>query len=326
MLASAHEVYVLTSGEVAKDLTYPPINLFAAAVSHKYLFLSAALAGIFLVICILGVSLSRKLEARIDPILFKIKPYAASIAQATLGLALLASAYYGALFGTEVSIAHLFGAHAKLVLVLLYIAGSSIILGIYPRIGGALAVIIYISAICAGEGVYMLSYLTYFGEGLVILLFSGGYGLLRYRIPLAGRAQRLMDALAKRKHFIMRICFSASLIYAALYAKLIHGTLALNTVAKYHLTNYFHFDPIFVVLGAFIIELLIGLFYLIGFELRFTSLLFLMFLTMSLVFFGEAVWPHIILIGTAITIFAHGYDEYTVLRPWYEKGAREPIF
>ena len=148
----------------------------------------------------------------------------------------------------------------------------------------------------------------------------------KYRPHVTGRLAHFLFELNKRKYFIMRAAFATSLLYAALYAKLIHGALALNTVNDYHLTNYFHFAPLFIVLGAFLIEMSIGLFYLLGFELRFTSLFFLTFLTMSLVFFGETVWPHYVLIGTGISMFVHGYDEYTVERAWYRKGKREPVF
>jgi hypothetical protein len=320
--ASAHEVYVLNHDEIATDIAQPPLNLFAVAVSQESLFFTSAFVGLLLVILILGISLSRKVEKAIDPFLFKIKPYSSYVAQITIGCALLASAYYGALFGVELPLNHLFGGYDVLATIILYISAFSILFGIYPRIGGLCAVAIYLAAVCSGQGLYMISYLTYFAEGGIIFFLGAGYSFL-------GSTRKgdsaFMKALRKRSHFILRICFSTSLIYAAFYAKFIHGALALDTVMKYHLTNYFHFAPLFIVLGAFLVELSIGLFYLIGFEIRFVSLFFLTFLTLSLVFFGEAVWPHIILIGTAIGLFVHGYDEYTLERRWYIQGKREPV-
>ena len=324
LIASAHEVYVLSHSEIAMDLLYPPINLFAVAVSHKYQFLTAALLGVIVVVCVFGISILHNLGRRIDPFLFKIKPYAGHIAQITIGFALIASAYYGALFGTELPLVMLFGTHAQAVTLVLYFAGGCILFGVYPRIGALLALWLFVWSV-VGEGVYMLSYLTYFGESMIILLFGAGYTLFSYKLEPHGSLKKIYSAVKRRKEFIMRICFSTSLIYAALYAKLIHGELALNTVMKYHLTNYFSFDPLFIVLGAFLIEMSIGLFFLIGFEIRFTALFFLTFLTMSLVFFGESIWPHIVLIGTAITMLVHGYDEFTIEKLWYKKGKREPV-
>ena len=325
LMASAHEVYVLSNGEISNDLLYAPINLFAVALSHEYQFLTAAFLGALLIFCVLGISLLHGLGRHLDPFLIKIKPYAAHIAQITIGLALIASAYYGALFGTELPFTKLFPNYTQLVTIALYVSGGCILFGVFPRFGSVLAILLFIWSIFTGEGTYMLSYLTYFGESLVILLFGAGYSLFSYTPTFSGSTKKFFTALERRKHFIMRICFSTSLIYAALYAKLIHGELALNTVMKYHLTNFFPFDPLFIVLGAFLIEMSIGLFFLIGFEIRFTALFFLAFLTMSLFFFGESVWPHIILIGTAITLFVHGYDEFTVEKIWYKKGKSEPV-
>jgi hypothetical protein len=322
LFVSAHEVYVLDSASIANDISQPSLNLFKVALSHEYLFLFCLFLGLLGVLSILGISLSRKIESWIDPILLKIKPYAGHIAQITLGAALIASAYYGALFGTELPLQTLFGTYAFMVTLGLYFAGALLVLGMYPRLGGLIAIVAYSFAF-AKVGVYMLSYMTYFGEALVTLLFGGGYVFLTLKHPWG--SGNLISAIQKRKHFLLRIAFSISLIYAALYAKLIHGALALDTVTKYHLTNYFHFDPLFIVLGAFLVEMTIGIFYLIGFEIRFTSLFFLTFLTMSLLFFGESVWPHIVLIGTAITMFLHGYDEFTIEHPWYRKGKREPV-
>jgi hypothetical protein len=324
LLASAHEVYVLGASEIAKDISYPPINLFAVAISHEYQFLTAGLVGVLIVGSVFVISILHSLGRRIDPFLIRIKPYAGHIAQITLGAALIASAYYGALFGIELPIANLFGSSAGIAIAALYIAGASLLLGIYPRIGALIVMALYVLA-AKEKGIYMLSYLTYLGESLILLLFGGGYALFRYEPAFWKAVRRGFAAIEKRKHLIMRICFGTALIFAALYAKLIHGQLALDTVTKYHLTDYFPFDPLFIVLGAFLVEMSIGIFFLIGFEIRFTALFFLAFLIMSLVFFGESVWPHIILIGTALSLFVHGYDEYTVEKLWYTKGKKEPV-
>lgn len=322
-IVRAHEVYVLDPTSVAKDLTLPPLNLFQIALSHEYLFLLSAFLGILGLVCIFGISLSRKLEKLLDPIIFKIKPYAGYITQVTLGLALGASAYYGVLFGTELSFIHVFGQYTQLATAGLIVASASLIFGIYPRLGGFIGMVIYLFSLKT-IGMYMVSYLTYFGEALVTFFFGGGYAIITYGGKLFGSGN-LMFEIQKRKHFLIRIFFSSSLIYTAFYAKFIHGALALDTVNTYHLTHYFPFDQPFIVLGAFLVEITIALFYLIGFEIRFTSLFFLTFLSMSLVFFGESVWPHIILIGTALAMFVHGYDEYTIEHTWYLKNKREPV-
>lgn len=322
--ASAHEVYVLTSAEIAADMAQPPINLFAVAAAQKETFIVWAMLSLLAVILVFGVSVSYGLRKYATPLLLKIKPYASYVIQFCLGLSLVASAIGSALFGPELPLWQLFGQYAMLVQVVLYVSGSMIILGLYPRVASAVVMLVFACAIVT-QGIYMIGYGTYFGEALIILLFGSGYSFRSHAPRFTGKLARFMFELHKRKYFIMRVFFSMSLLFAAFYAKFIHGALALNTVLDYHLTRYFHFEPLFVVLGAFLIEITVGIFYLIGFELRFTSIFFLVFLTMSLLFFGESVWPHIILIGTAISMFMHGYDEYTVERFWYKKGRREPV-
>lgn len=324
-IASAHEVYVLNGGEVSHDISLPPLNLFSIAVENGHQFLLIAFLAIVGVVCILGISISRKLENILDPMLLKIKPYAPYISQVTIGLAVLASAYYRDLFGTELPFTHLFGSYAHVVTILLYISAFSFLFGIYARIGGFITMIIYLVAVFSGQGIYMLSYMTYLGTSIFMIILGGGYNLLDFGSSFGFHQHKIISYLRDRKYFIIRIFFSISLIYSALYAKLIHGQLALDTVNKYHLTNYFHFSPAFVVLGAFIVEIIVGLFYLLGFEVRFVSIFFLVFLTMSLCFFGESVWPHLILIGTAISMLVHGYDEYSIERKWYKKGVSEPV-
>jgi hypothetical protein len=119
--------------------------------------------------------------------------------------------------------------------------------------------------------------------------------------------------------------FGISALYASWYAKLFHSNLALNTVTDYHLTKYFHFSALFIVLGALIVESLIGFFFILGIEIRFTALFFLVFLTLSLFFFGEVVWPHLILIGVNIAFILHGYDKYSIEGRFFEKDNREPV-
>ncbi len=318
----AHEVYVLGHDQIVHDLAQPAVNLFQIAEESGGQFILWSIIGALIIFLVLGISISRKVEKKIDPFLFKIKPYAGHVAQVTLGLALLASAYYGALFGTELPFANVFGASTFVVTFLLYVASFSILFGVYERLGGLLAIIIYLSALSSVGG-YLASYLVYLGEAFVIFLFGGGYSLVKNKFEFLNN--KIKKYLDRRKFFIVRACFSVSILYAAIYAKLLHGSLAFDTVNTYHLTNYFHFSPAFIVLGAFLIEFSIGLFILLGFEIRFISFVFLAFLTLSLCFFGEVVWPHIVLLGTNIVLFLHGYDEFTVFHHLYKKNRREPV-
>ncbi len=90
--------------------------------------------------------------------------------------------------------------------------------------------------------------------------------------------------------------------------------LSLDVVNRYHLTHYFPFDPLFVVLGAALIEVTVALLYMAGLLQRFTTVIFLVFMSLSLIFFKESVWPHYLLIALGIGIFLHQPDKWALDR------------
>jgi uncharacterized membrane protein YphA (DoxX/SURF4 family) len=152
----------------------------------------------------------------------------------------------------------------------------------------------------------MLTYANYLGE--IILLLTVGFKKIK---PYG--------------FLILRVLFGTALIYTSFYAKILYSNLALMTVTKYNLTNYLHFEPHFLVLGAACVEILIGLFFILGIEIRATAIFLLFWLTLSLMFFGEVVWPHIILIGIPIAFFFYGYDKYSIEGYFFKKGDAEPV-
>jgi hypothetical protein len=321
----AHEVYVLDQAEISRAITQGPLNLFAVAQSERNQFFTWMFIILAVVFVVLGVSFIRSLGKKLNPIFIKIKPYADHILQITLGVAVLAAAHHGVLFGPELPLQDLFQGHALFARLTLYITGSCILFGVYPRIGALGIIALYFLSYFGFGGVYMLSYAIYAGIALMIVLFGAGYSTIKYVPTFSDTWTNFLYELHKRKYFILRVIFAGSLAFAAIYAKFLHGSLALTVVSKYNLTDYFPFDPAFIVLGAFMIEMLIGVFYLIGFELRFTSIVLLVFLGLSLNFFNEILWPHYIIIGTAIAMFFHGYDDYAIERLLYKKDGMEPV-
>ena len=322
----AHEVYVLDNHEIEFALTEKPLHLVDIVASHSNQFILWSSIGLLLVCGVFIFSVSVKVEQLLDKYLIKIKRVAPVIAQITLGLSLVASAYYGAIFGVELPFDKAFGAYAGPLSIAVSIIGAALLLGIYPRLAALGAIAIFLPLLDK-YGLYMLNYFTYLGEALTIFLLGSNYDLFRKKDnhPWWHSNFWLAPHLQKYKYLLIRIFFGTSLIYAALYAKYIHGALALETVAKYQLTQYFHFDPLFLVLGALMVEIFLGICFLIGFEIRFASIFFLVFLTMSVIFFKEAVWPHVILIGTAISMFTHGYDRYTITGRLSKRKDLEPV-
>jgi uncharacterized membrane protein YphA (DoxX/SURF4 family) len=176
----------------------------------------------------------------------------------------------------------------------------------------------------------MLTYADYLGAMLTSLAVGNSIfaidAYVHHRYPRV--FQSIIRWMERHAFLMLRVAFGTSLIFASSYAKFLHAQLAIDTVVLYNLTNFFPFEPAFIVLGAFAIELLAGIFIMAGIEIRFASLFLLFWLTLSLLYFGEAVWPHVILFGGVITLFMHGYDKHTLqwgLMRMRNKRAMEPV-
>ncbi len=185
--------------------------------------------------------------------------------------------------------------------ILLFIASICIALGFFTEIAAGIALIIF----CIGYfvfGAYLTTYLNYLGEIIVLTLF--------------GMRQWSLDGLlfGESKHFaslrpydstIVRVCYGIALMFAAVSVKFLHPALTVQVVNQWHLTQFhwlFPSDPLLITLGAGLAELAIGLFIVIGFEMRLTVLISLFYITLSLMYFHELVWPHLMLYGISLSI------------------------
>ncbi len=318
---SAHEVYVLKSGEVQNALTATSPNPLTAISGQLGLFIFSGVVIALLMLVVLAISFNARVERVFNPILIRIKEFAPLIGRLTLGSALLASGYYQASFGPELPI----GPNLSLLLLIL---GGLILAGCLTRIAALLSMIIFAMSVWQYHW-YMLTYLNYFGEMFLFLILGGGLWSLDRHIEGLQKVENIFAGFAqffeRYSFLILRICFGTALLFASFYAKFLHSNLALDTVNDYHLTNYFSFTPLFLVLGAFLIEAIFGLCFFFGVQIRFMAIAFTFFLTLSILFFGEAVWPHIILFGVNFALFAHGYDKYTVGMFFQGKRAGEPV-
>lgn len=313
VMASAHEVYVLSPQVIQTDLTTPSPNPLDAFWDHQTQFYLWAFIGFVLVSTVFFASVTHKLEEFFESYLTPLKKWAPFVARITLGVCLVATAYNHALFGPELPL-HDFGQYAVYLEYILYLAGVLVLVGVGARIGAALAMLVFLcGAVLYGS--YMLNYANYLGEMLAIFLLSGWVGLPK-------RVHPNVEALA---FLLLRIPFGISVAFASFYAKFLHSNLALSTISEYHLTNFFHFDPLFIVLGACLIEVVMGIFFILGFEIRHTALFFLFWLTMSLLYFGEAVWPHLLLFGVNAALFMYGYDKWSIEGRLFNRGRFQPF-
>ena len=93
---------------------------------------------------------------------------------------------------------------------------------------------------------------------------------------------------------VLRIFFGATLIYSGILIKVAHPAVALAVVEKYRLTELIPFvsDPLLFVFLCALIEIGVGIFILIGFEMRLMLLVSLVTTALSLLYFRAALASH----------------------------------
>lgn len=332
---SAHEVYVLSQDAITAATAAPPFSSVDVLIEHLDEFIFWAFIGVLTVFVVFFASISRVLESALDPFLMRLRPFAPVVSRVTIGLSFLAAAWFQAAFGPELPLPALFGAYTPLVTGLLVTIGILITLGYFTRTAALVAFGIFLVAVWK-NGSYMLTYASYLGEIVVLLILGGHRAAIHADASRPGRGfsgflGRIAERIAPYSFIILRVAFGISLLYASLYAKFLHNMLALDVAVlplaghAYGLAHYLGFEPHFLVLGAGIVEIVIALFFILGIEIRFTALFLEFWLALSLFFFGEVVWPHLILIGIPIAFMLYGYDKYSLEGRFFRTDDREPV-
>lgn len=306
----AHEVYVLDKHQIDVGMQDHSINIFSALNNSHNVLLFWLYTGLLALIVIAALYLSftpffKKLGKRID----RSSSWALVVIRVAFGASLLLSAINNSLYGPELPISD-FPLPSLLKLVMV-VSGIALIIGLRIRMFASLTILLWLFAF-AVEGMYLLTYINYLGEAIALVLLPAT--VLSIDGILSKRAKKY-----KYEQYslpVARVLFAFSLLYTAITIKFTTTVLTLDVVRDFDLTRYFPFDPLFVVLGAALIEVLVGLLFLTGLLQRFTSAVFLVVMTLSVVFFGESVWPHILIIALGVGLFMHKPDKYTLDSRW----------
>lgn len=324
-IALAHEVYVLPIDVIRQAMENPSPDPFSAYVGNEITFFFWTFVGFVMVSTVAAATFFRVFEHKAAPYLMSLKRYALPVARITAGISTISFGYAAALYGTEMPFVSLFGNASMMMQIFFVAAGIAIMLGIFTRPFALLLALVYAYAGYV-YGWYIFTYTDHIGVYLfLILLGGGGYSLSRRLHINEMNMPRFIERLRPLAFPILRVFLGFGVIFASIYAKYLYSSLALQVVIMYDLTRYFPFDPLFVVLGALIIEFLIGVMILFGIAIRWTLVFLAFWLTLSLLYFQEMIWPHIILFGLAIALFMHGYDRMSVEGYFFKKRLREPI-
>ena len=330
-LASAHEVYVLTPGEISYGISSQPFNMLDVVLQNLHQFIFWGFVTFVVISTIFFVSIFRKFERALSPFFAYGKRYAHTICRITVGVGFLAGALFQSSYGPELPLTGIYGSFAPLIAALIGLLGLMMLFGVWVRVAALVSLCLFSVAVFF-NGTYMLTYTNYFGE-FVVLLLLGAHTTARgpAKSPISAFWKRVEKRFAPYSFLVIRVAFGVSLLYAALYAKILHNNLALQVAElplaghAYGVAHYLNFEPHFLVLGAAIIEIIISVFFILGIEIRWTSLFLEFWLSLSLFFFGEVVWPHLILIGIPVAFFFYGYDQYSLEGRFFKKGRLEPV-
>lgn len=305
----AHEVYVLNEETIKHDQLNNTVNIWHAISGSKnmalFVFFAVLIGGLFaFALYLKSKSFFKRIGQQID----KATIFAPDIIRIAFGASLLFSVSHGSLYGPELPLHDFVG--GKVIQALLWVCGTALIIGLWSRVWAALMALVWLYALCV-EGIYILTYINYLGEALAIILLPLQRMSVDYLITGKQKATKLM-ARAEYSMPIARLLFGFSLLYTAVSIKFMDTALSLDVVNQYDLTRFFPFDPLFVVFGAAMIEATVALLYMAGLLQRFTTVIFLIFMTLSLLFFKESVWPHYLLIALGIGIFLHKPDMWAL--------------
>ncbi len=322
LIASAHEVYVLDTATITRAMSMTSPNPFTAIIGNEFEFLFWGFVSFVVFSTVITASFFHVLEKRLDPMLFAMKRYALPVARITTGLCVIAFAYAGNIYGSELFLSSFFGSMTTLFQYALGVVGILLTVGLFTRpVSYALLALYAYSAFTLG--IYAFTYTDFLGAFALTAILGGGIWSLDSMRSV--RAPGFIHTLQPYAFPFLRICLGWGVLFASIYAKYMYSQLALEVVIQHDLVRFFPFDPLFIVLGALIIEFIIGLMLIFGVAIRWTLLFLAFWLTLSLLYFQELIWPHGILFGLAITLFLHGYDRYSLEGYFFKKHGREPV-
>ena len=217
----------------------------------------------------------------------------------TIAIALFFSAWSNTFLGPELH-GNLFP-YPHMLQIALFAMSGMVAFGFFTELAAFAGIIIFAGSFFI-FGSYMFTYLNYLGELIVLFLF--GMRVLSVDKYIFGPLHRFRS-FEKYETVIMRVMYGLALIYAAITVKLLHPDLTITVVNTWNLTQFhwlFPSDPLLVTLGAGIVETVIGIFIIFGFEMRLTILISLFYITLSLMYFREMVWPHLLLYGISFNL------------------------
>ena len=300
-VASAHEAYVISYKDFWSGIHAPfSGHAFDALASSSNLHTTIVIViSVFILLTVSFFIRRSSVGQKMSSFIERFSRFGPHFVRVTIGIAFILSALGDSFLGPELKV-DLLPFHS-LIQTTLLIIGVMILVGFLTEVAALLGIVIFLVGMSVFGG-YLFTYLNYFGELLVLLLF--GMRVFSIDKYIFGPLRRF-TFFEKYETVIVRVFYGLALVYAAITVKLLHPDLTVSVVENWHLTNFhwlFPSDPLLVTLGAGIVETVIGIFIIFGFEMRLTVLISLFYITLSLLYFRELVWPHLLLYGISLNL------------------------
>lgn len=302
LFASAHEAYVLPQQFFWQEISNPinPRALSALQNPHDLWVTLEITAAILALIALNFLFRQSAVGERANRFFERFSNLGPVFVRVAIAFAFFFGARSGAFLGPELSLAQM--PFAETLRWGLYLASGMILTGLFTELAAVIGFAIF-SLGFFSFGAYLATYLNYLGELIVLILF----GMRRWSLDAIffGPLTQWRARWEPYETTIVRVFYGIALIYAGVTVKFLHPDLTLRVVNDWNLTRFhwlFPSDPLLVVLGAGLAEAAIGLFLIVGFEMRMTVLISLFYITLSLLYFRELVWPHILLYGISFNL------------------------
>lgn len=311
-LTHAHEAYVLTRDEFENGLQSTTLNPLGPLLNGAYLGVSAIITVVVALTYLASIIWSATpIAGRIDRKIKKLAVVGPLIIRLAIGSALFYGAIANAIFGPELPLGN-FG-WSEAVRFVLFVISLMMLAGFLTELAALVGLGLFGYAALVYGG-YMATYANYFGELVVLAMFGSRFISIDKYLFGDRLWLKNLTKLTFLEVPIVRVMYGIGLIYAGWTIKFVHQGLTVNVYDQYHLYDFFHASGDFIASGAGLSEILIGLFIVLGFAQRLTIIISLVFITLSLFYFREMIWPHLMLYGISFSLLINSGDRYTLDR------------
>lgn len=275
----------------APMVTFAHVKWFAQAgnelppyrLTDSYVIVAIIIA---LMVIALGVYLEKHLSVpnRLNKYIQMWAPSALSIASIGFGLAFIIFSINGFVFAPNL----VPGASIGSVMIFIQaLAGVMILFGFYERIGGLLIIILFALGIKEYGGLEMLDTLEMVGFALYAMII----GRPKWKIKDTSVLKSLTHHLHEYGLPILRVGTGLNLIVLGFTEKILTPSLTDNFLSLYHWNfmqtlGFEYFTNYWFAFSAGIVEILFGIFFVLGLITRTTTILLAVFLMTTLMLLG----------------------------------------